>query len=68
MNKTTWIIIAIIVVVVLGFFIFRGGEDTTSNVGSSDTTIDNAPDSAFPDLQTSDDVFNELDSTLDYIE
>lgn len=79
MSKWIWII-AIVILVVLGFFLFGGGDDspegdvgndgggTNSNGDEFDNSIDDAPDSDFSGLSDSDEVFDEIDSALEFIE
>jgi hypothetical protein len=65
MNK---LILAIVIIAILlfgGFYLFSGGEDSGDSGGED---FDKIPDSDFVNLETSEDVFNELDLSLEFIE
>ncbi|MEM3074800.1 MAG: hypothetical protein QW727_02565 [Candidatus Pacearchaeota archaeon] len=77
--KTSLIIVAVAIIIILiigGFFLYYGKtfsneqvkEDTNSNQQLQVGSIDRIPDSEFQDLETSDDIFNEIDSTLEFLE
>ena len=68
MKKLGWIIIVLVILVILAFVVFRDGDEdgTTQDdgqVGDEETT----PVEEYSDIQTSDDVFDEIDNSLDYV-
>lgn len=69
MNKWIWIIIIVVALIIAGFFVF-GGDDaspTGDNQETIDTPSDNAGEQTNP-LETDNDVFNEIDASLEYLE
>ena len=73
MNKLIWIIIAI-VLIALGFFLFSGSSDDTSSASTPEgsdpqetSALDEVQEEEFTDLDTSDQVFDEIEEALDLI-
>jgi flagellar basal body-associated protein FliL len=73
MNKTTLWIIVIVALVILSYFIFfrsggnkEPGEPAITIVDPGES-FDNIPESEFEDLETEDDVFNEIDGAIEEI-
>lgn len=64
-----WIwVVVIVVLVILGFFIFGGGGDDGGQAeDGTGTSIEEIDESEFADLNTGDDVFDEIDSALDVL-
>lgn len=60
MNKLVIISAIILIIVIGGFFIFSG-----DNATEEEASLDDVPESEFSSLETNDDVFNEIDSTLE---
>lgn len=82
-KRTIWIIVVIALILIVGSVIFlynansankeRKNQDSDSvklidAEGNKATELSNTPNTEFTDLETSDDDFNEIDSTIDYIE
>jgi len=82
-KRAIWIIVVVALIIIVGSVIFlyngksinkdNNGDDSDSvklidTEGNEATELSNTPDSEFTDLETSDDDFNEIDSTIDYIE
>ncbi len=66
--KKSWIIaIIIVVLLILGIFLYLTlSSETTTR--SSDSGIDTIPESEFSNIETSNDVFNEIDSAIEILE
>ncbi|MBS3099368.1 hypothetical protein J4462_04090 [Candidatus Pacearchaeota archaeon] len=72
MSKLIWIVI-IVILIIVGFFVFRGGDTDENSFGGEENqieevSIDGNPDSEFSDLETSNEVFDEIDSALEFVE
>ena len=68
MDKKVWYWISgILIVVVLLFVIFRGNTESANEINENTNVnnIDSAPARLFADIETSDDVFNEIDAAVD---
>ena len=68
MNKKLIWGIVIVVIVIIGLFLIFGGDNDSDSTDSGGITIIDGGNENAVDLQTSDDVFNELDNSLDYVE
>jgi len=70
MNKSAIIIIilALVLVIIAGFMLLD--NDSTGEITTQDeeSDLDSVADSEFTDLDTNDDVLNEIDSALDNLE
>jgi hypothetical protein len=63
-----WIII-VIVILALGYFLLGGSETpTTTDVEDTGVNLEDAEDSAFENVETTDQILNEIDDSLNYIE
>jgi len=68
-KKLIWTIVAI-VIIILAVFVFmqmNNPKDTNGKSGESES-LDSLPDSEFSNLESSDEVFSEIDNSLNYIE
>ena len=72
-KKTTWIIVIVAVIIILGLLIiFRGGKDQENNGSGIIVTDEPVPgtdttgDANAENLDTSDDVFAQLDDAANY--
>lgn len=66
-KKNLYWVIGILVVLILLFVMFRGNTEGTDE-NSVNNNINNAQASQFADIETSDGVFNEIDSALNSLE
>ena len=65
MSKWIWAAIVIVILVIAGIYFFNSEEASQTNTPSENTDFNEAD---LADLQTSEDVFNEIDSSIDSIE
>ncbi len=72
MKKLIWIIISIVVVLLLFFFIFNSPKAETNSSAKEGQKIQQQEGTvkldSYSDIQTSDDVFNQIDGAVDFIE
>jgi ATP-dependent Zn protease len=70
MNK--WFLWIIIILIVVGIgYMFFGGGDGGGDGGVDDSesgTIENAPDSEYKEVDSSDEILNELDASVEFLE
>ncbi len=67
MNKLIILVIVVLVILVGAFFIFNDGEDDEIS-GQLEETQTDEDITEFSNLETSDDVFDEIDNTIGLIE
>jgi ATP-dependent Zn protease len=66
MNKWFLWVIIILVVVGIGYMIFGGGDGGVDD--SESGTFDNVPGSDFSEVDSSDEILNELDASVEFLE
>lgn len=65
-KKIVWTIIIIIALIVIGLFVFSGGDDTSSTSEGQGTSAGTQQDNT--QIETSEDVLDEIDSAVGYLE
>ena len=68
MNKGAWIAIVVIVIILIGgIILFNSGSNKETTTGTS-ANSKGSPISEYQNIQTSNDVFNSIDESLNFIE
>lgn len=67
MKKLGWIIVVLIILGILAFVFMRGGDDDANTGGTQNGAEETPSIEEYADIQTSDDVFDEIDNSLDYV-
>lgn len=67
MNKSIIWIVAIVIILGLGWFLLGSSEEVTENTGTGEN-LEEAGDQAFENVETTDEILNEIDDSLNYLE
>jgi flagellar basal body-associated protein FliL len=67
MNKIIIWIIVFLLILTAGYYMFTSLNEV-ENTNTQQSEIENIPESEFSNLESSDEVFNEIDESLNYIE
>ena len=68
-DNIIWWIIVVLAILVIGYFLLgSSGDDSKYDDSEQESAIDEIKDEEFENIETTDQILNEIDDSLDYFE